>query len=907
MAKAEILKNGKVVRSDNFTNEIRHDLEGFLIEFSIENLTYIYREITHFKTGDIQSNKITSGYYQKLVFLNYIAGIESLEKVKNTDSSKEGKIVYATKGDNLAIRKLLIPSLPYKGYCEVSSYKFLYDGDLTKVLNDDLSIRIPQEVEADLETVELHIQSSIFLKNRMVLASTFADVEQNSAALLITKIALVISMINKDIFPLFDNGTSEEYKNYALKQNEFWQTGLILDFRTLNDLDSYLNNIRRYYRNTYVNQLLITQSNGKDKLYWLAKSLSPITLSIIPPKQRIDILEVLALKSSLDDDNQEYALNIVNSVDISNQSEVNEFLGALISKKYVTNSKLPPYTNNLYSLLYIKIVNHLSILKSTFEMIGSNKYSKDNRTRFATAILLLWQESKYNPYKNLTTNGEPDYSLIDDSTYDYDKNFNHFALINYNSRKSKFGVYNDNFTFEFDPNGNGIYWITANKDFTLSAATSLNLYQPMTLLSYPSETDTSIQLPQKDGEFKGVVPLFFLAFIDSDGDSKDFDTKVGIMVDVAATFSGIGAIAELRYIRYLSKLGQFLVIIDTVSIAASILSFLLRYSEDCNNSPFCEKLRTVLFYIEIISLVKDPIAIAKSKKAAQNLVEEGIESGWPSGMLNEIDGFTPKQKIEQLAGMDIADYLKAYVSDTKSTLIQIINRENAFLKTIGAEHSLVKYYSDFQMEEILTYAAGKGLSKEDGMGILHQACRKRPVEFIAPINLLKDRMDRLVAVRKRGFPFTFSSLDSFDDYANNKIGVTLDKFGLAKDKVYYTGSSITSESSISGGIFDTDWSVNYSYIEMEKLVGEMEKRFIRAHNLGIIKKGKANEYNKAMKSFFKKNRVLHKRYIVAIEDGHLVNIRQVIDRDFPDVIKSDITPVLEDLKAGYPRIKYKFK
>ena len=35
-------------------------------------------------------------------------------------------------------------------------------------------------------------------------------------------------------------------------------------------------------------------------------------------------------------------------------------------------------------------------------------------------------------------------------------------------------------------------------------------------------------------------------------------------------------------------------------------------------------------------------------------------------------------------------------------------------------------------------------------------------------------------------------------------------------------------------------------------------------------------------------------------------LEEVLKRDFPDAIKTDITPVINEVNAGYPRIKYDF-
>ncbi|AOM75998.1 hypothetical protein [Pedobacter steynii] len=905
MAKAEILKNGRVVRSDNFTNEVRHDLDGFLVEFSVENITYLFRQRNQFKIADLntQGRLISDGYYQKSKIIEYYGNDADVDIVNNSKLEKEARIKEGVKGDEIKIQKLVVDA-SNKEVCSVGTYKFTYDGNRLNVLDGNFNIRIPNGTEQIIKEVEnLHPEAVKFLKNRIALSNQFSTVESEHAALLINKIALVISMINKDIFPLFSAPGADDFSTYVNAQNLEWKVGDVFNPLTIKSLGDLLNGLRQYFQVAFFDQKLISKSKGIDKLYWLANILSPKSLRSIPLPQRISVLEILALKSGLSDNLEEFALRIVNSIDLVNQNEVNEFLGALIGKKYAIDSR----TETLYSLLYRNIENYRAPLKAVLELVGNKEFSKDNRTRFVNAILLLWTESKYNPYKNLQPNGDPDYSLIDNSTYDYDKDLNHFSVINYVSEKNAFGVYNDRFTFEFDPWGRGIYWITENKDYSLTASSPLNLYQPVTLVTYPSETDTSIQLPKKDSEFNGVIPLFYLAYIDKDGDDKDFNTKVGILVDVVTTISGIGNITKLRHLRHLSKLGKVLYVLGVIQISASVLNFLLRYSSDCDGSTFCKKLQTLLFFIELTALVTDPIAAAKAKKAAQELIEDGIEHGWPSGMLDEIEGATPKRKIEELAEMGSVEYLNRYVSEGKEDLIRIVNEENQFRRSVNKPIGMVIYYKNPQIEEVLTYAASKGLSKEDGMGVLHQACRKRDIEYIASIEVLKGRMDNLVNVRKRGYPFTFQDKLSFDNYAELEIGPVLDKFGFNKDRIYFTGSSITNKSSISGGTFDTDWAIRYSKKELEEFADEMERRFRQAAKDEIITEGYSNKNIKAMKDFLKKKGELHKRYIVTIEDGKLANFEKVMQNSSSFSVKTDMTTVVDGLNVGYPRVKYKFK
>lgn len=594
--------------------------------------------------------------------------------------------------------------------------------------------------------------------------------------------------------------------------------------------------------------------------------------------------------------------NIANN--ISNQNEVNDFLEFLIAEKITTGNSLPPYKETIYSLLYRKIDNYSDAIKMIPELFGDKALSKDNKTRFVNAILGLWTESKYNPYKN-QVNGQPDFSLIDNSTYTYDNTYKHSVIIDYKSNK-KFGIYNDDFTFVFDAWGRGIQTLT-DKNYQISTLVEFNhLYQPVTLVQYPSETDTAIQLPYKDGEFNGAIPLFYLKYVDDFGDEKDLNTKIGYFIDVVTTVSGFGNLAKLRHLRHLSRLGQVFVIIETVQISAGIINFILTFVDACNDSTFCKKLKTVLTFIEITSLVTDPIAVAKTKKAAQAVVEEGIQNGWPSGMLDNVDGTTPKQKIQELADIDIADYINDYVNRCKKKLKDEFNSD---LDDFDPNR-----YSISQKNELISTAAGKGLSLDDAVGIIHQASRKS--HSTVSIDVLKNRMDNLVQRRKLGYPFPCSSKLQFEDFINNTIkSNVLDGFDLPKNDLYYGGSCITSPTSSSGDVFqDIDF---FSYVEKQEdylaFLHKLDAKYKSWIGKTINQNGKTkifqkNSYESLSDSMYKdflKKGYIDNVYIRKIDErNNIVILRDIVRKSKKEgPIAFDITIKIKQKRFVKPSIK----
>lgn len=218
------------------------------------------------------------------------------------------------------------------------------------------------------------------------------------------------------------------------------------------------------------------------------------------------------------------------------------------------------------------------------------------------------------------------------------------------------------------------------------------MYQPVTLIHYPSENDTAIQLPYKDGEFNGLVPLFFLKYVDDYGDDQDLFTKIGYFLDIVTIPTGIGNLAKLRHLRHLSRLGQLLLIIETINLSKDIIQFLMNFVCDDTNE-FCRKVRTILTFLEIFSLLEDPdpIIVAKIKKTAILIIEQALNDGWPSEFSVPINGETPKQKIEELAEINNAQYFENYKIKAEDILDAKLSSDTK---------SFENYYSTAQITEL---------------------------------------------------------------------------------------------------------------------------------------------------------------------------------------------------------------
>jgi len=894
------------------------NVNGLLNSFVYQGKEFKYFRKTDFIADIHEQSLAQSGYYRvdQYILHMYFPQFNTLINLKDNFRFKYEKFIPAENGDIIEL-KIMNTDSPYDLY-KYDKYMITHDVSNSYLINGKWNKLLLGLGASDVTNQGVYAEG-FFTNHINGVNSINENTDKKKYVKVLTYCSLLVGMIDNDIFPiLLDVGSGNVNLTIITSMvnnlKTAWQNNVILNNLNIEELRDYYNQLNSYYKRIFQNQSVIINYSEGERILLIMKILPASSLLLIGvPTKILALKSLVTVNTNLDNADEEFALKIVNSIDLNSQIEVNLFLGELINEKFPTGNSLPPYQENLYSILYHNIQNYKAFVQSTMSLFGDDFYTKDNRTRFVYAILILWTESKYNPYKNLTPSGGPNLTLIDNGTFEYDEDYRTSAIMNYESSKNWLGNFTDKYTFEFESHGNGMYYIIDTGSSWAASNHSYHLYQPITLLSYPSETDTSIQIPNLNNEKNGAIPIFFLGYIDHHGDMKDLNNKIGIFIDVVTTVSGIGNLAKLRHLRHLSKLGQVLVIFEGVQIAVGVINLFLTHLEFCNNSPFCKKLSTFLTFIEISALITDPIAIAKAKRAAREVVEEGVQNGWPSGMVDATYGATPKQKIQEIADIDIADYINDYVERGKKDLRDKIKRENDIFKSRpnNANKPIkmnVDHYTTAQMNEVLTYGASKGLSKEDSMGLLHQGCRVREDGIIPTVPELKLKMDNLVTVRYRKYPFTHPTRISFDNYAKNKVENVLDEFGLPKNDVYYTGSSITSTSSQSQ-FFDTDWAVGMTQNQMDEYVQLMKGRFEQMKIDGIITRGAANKDIKKMLRDYANTGNLNNRYIVAVRNNKKVKLEDVLSDElvFPQsTLKTDITPVVEGVNMGYPRIKYNF-
>lgn len=524
MAKARVLKGGRVIQVDGFlTDQFLTDLDGFLTEFTVStgvnSTVYLYRDVRQFKPSDVPNLPASrSGYYKKDSFLSYLAGNIDLEAVKNATLEKDSRVKKANKLDTIVVNRLLIKA-PYTEFYKIAEWTYPYNGNPKTVLDEFGGIAIPPNLEPTTRDPGIiNAMAALFYNERIKQITLFKIEERDRAAALLTKISLAIGMINENIFPSFKTG-SENYETYIDDQNLEWRNGNILKY-TLEGLNVFYGGLKDYYDKAYKNQAKIALSSGILKLYWFAMLLSPSGLSILLPQSKELLLsyvcknELSEVKEKMLEEN--LVINILLSFNPNNLSQIDDLLAFLITFPLKNSSQ------TLYELLYLKMSTSTNIKEGLLGLSNwvFNTDFKPTKTKeqFVQVVYALWQLSKYNPYQDngVIKQDSIGFKVLNPQTANYDN-------VNFRPQTTFTYSYEVSYKVESQPNPNlpGI-----NDEKYLEV--------------YPEAAP--ILLPYESEKFAGV---FFDNFNFSFERGK-IVAKQTFLLSIKAVDGGIGTIGLLR-------------------------------------------------------------------------------------------------------------------------------------------------------------------------------------------------------------------------------------------------------------------------------------------------------------------------------------------------------------------------
>lgn len=690
----DIIKTGQAVRSHLFRDTV-YDINGFLIEFeyNFENY-YSYYAIENFLKNDQEraQNNASSGYWLKNEFDKYLR--KEIDYVQLTDPNNGNEFnlfELAKEGESIVVEALSIGGDFYDRYYQQKKYSFSLENDpSTSVVklydknNDGIIDGLDAIPDENVTTEFIPLENSTggkFYRNNFYLKTVALpdNAYKRTLARYATLIGFKIHSIEHEVFPklIQNESPGSQILTFVNQLQNSWQNNDVIGSLEISEFLHYYNSLCNFYANTYFRTF--EGITGDKKLMYLMQVLPPSAISLIQINLRIKILEQMVngqLNTSTefidliffpinpivftgsDKGDEILALKIIQSV---MPSEANYFLTQL-------NNKKPDGVKSLFVMLYEKI---------------DDKYLKyfgdENKGKFVEKLFRLWFISDFNP------NNIYDFGSNTENTDTLYNSFNNNAVsLYYKSNKVIFGFYLDNMTFSFENNKIKVVQEVVEStydeeeyEWTVKFIDkTVGVYNPMQAISFRSyqEQELPIAIPSIsiENNESALLPLFYLKYIDDYADRQDLFTGIGLLTDIALTFTGIGNISKLRYLRHITKLGRLAIgktvpagerilalealsgVSGLVELTSSVASLLLSYyQQGCVNyinavnntiddtntdgaipdpesgKEWCKNLDQFLFWVQMASMSTDAVANVMVRNSARKLIAGTVPNDFP--------------------------------------------------------------------------------------------------------------------------------------------------------------------------------------------------------------------------------------------------------------------------------------
>ncbi|MDC8006033.1 hypothetical protein POV27_18420 [Aureisphaera galaxeae] len=348
----------------------------------------------------------------------------------------------------------------------------------------------------------------------------------------------------------------------------------------------------------------------------------------------------------------------------------------VVKKDEVSENRLRNRINNFFYRLSLKGQNG-SLFEKLYKKINDYGIGDDNFTLFIQELYKFW-------------------SLSDFANPNYTKNQKQYTggpeVLLYDTNKV-LGFYNNDYSFDFVTDKSRLK-IKVTKEETRLDNTKTNpgkggpklekeikdigkynIFHPITLANVPKEGE--IKIPTN------VIPAFYLKAFDDKQRWSNVDKGIWLGVDVVTTITGFGNLLKLRHLRHLTKLGlikpnRILFNIKTaVSIAeitSGTLNAMLTLAD--SDSPFANKLREYLFWLEMVSLGSDVLVERLLRKSARETLDVGEDLLYSSP--NNVKKKELEQTLYHLA--QIVEESADYSSRFARTFSKAVDKVSAKIK-----------------------------------------------------------------------------------------------------------------------------------------------------------------------------------------------------------------------------------
>lgn len=580
-----------------------------------------YYQKNDFKLADREKYTSLSGYYVEGKYLSYMQGLESdspnIEDLKSKFLFQFDK--YKAKAGNSIKVSVVDLGEPYSRYYNNVEYSFkiqnyesssipkkylkpVYEG----VLKIGDEIDIPANASKNvIERTPLKLATRYFYNNNYTryLGVWTSDVTKHNIKKIATLIAFRIAEIEREIFPKLANSSTwgmldaiADSPNGSIDSlNDFQKMLFILkktwgyyhdpsadesyvhkhDFEPIfsfvpgyEDYLNYYNNLTDFFFALYKIQDKLLNISEDLRLRYLLQTLPVSALTIVPYSIIKNQLSGYSKIKNLPESSQRHVIHLI--ISITKRPEYSDdFLDFLLIKEngVVTNFEA------LYSLLTDGRLERYTVVNWFVD-------EQTNRKYFAYAIFDLWKTSYYNWSYVPSNNGSGNqgdfvnlnsYFIKNKKEYIADNVFE-FSPLNINQIAGKFNDVKNRISAKLLSSKIEIsvqstttkYFFNRrtgkfeyDKPISDSKVNKFHLFHPITLVGY--QPNLELRIPQRT-----LIPAFLFFFAEEYDELADFDAAISLGIDIAIDIAlffasgGVGILKDLKYLKYLTRLGEAL-------------------------------------------------------------------------------------------------------------------------------------------------------------------------------------------------------------------------------------------------------------------------------------------------------------------------------------------------------------
>lgn len=313
-----------------------------------------------------------------------------------------------------------------------------------------------------------------------------------------------------------------------------------------------------------------------------------------------------------------------------------------------------------YSQEFLDYLNNdITLTKRLFDKIDDEhgghfwKGNENNFTRFLETIFGLWKGTTYANPNNYDYIEVGDYIggniTLSPSTIMYDGHswFPNVSYENVRFRENKI-------------------FIETETRYGRHGKLKFDLFQPILVVFEKGKGKAKITKTE-------VPAIYFAGTTEKDNLEKSLD-QIGLTIDIALTFTGVGNFAKLRHLTKLKQAGR--IILGTVEITSGVVDILINYSDLCEgNEEFCKTIQEYNTYLQL-GLLGSGLIQAKFK-GARDKAKEAYEEhrnvlvskyGENDPKIKELDNhFKVGKAIDEIEDK-IKDYLTGTIKLTSDKL-----------------------------------------------------------------------------------------------------------------------------------------------------------------------------------------------------------------------------------------------